>query len=243
MRCWSTRGVKRLRRCADDTALRGRGRHRMLRTGCGRTAADSARRAGQHALGSSGPRRLHGQVLFGDVWRRTDLSPRDRSLVTVSALICAGKTAQLTGHLNRALDNGVRPFEIGGIFTHLAFCIGWPDAGSATDVARPVLERRGIITAEMQVPLVASQAQERFHIVRKGSGPITRGALERFAGQAGLRPGCCKPRFADRWSDRQLRGRSANCLAPPRSWLDADRYGRMRLGSARGRSGGENLCR
>jgi 4-carboxymuconolactone decarboxylase len=52
------------------------------------------------------------EVLFGDVWRREGLSPRDRSLVTVSALIANGRAAQLRGHVGRALDNGVRPEEV-----------------------------------------------------------------------------------------------------------------------------------
>ena len=119
------------------------------------------------------------ELLFGDVWRRTDLSSRDRSLVTLSALIAGGKTAQLTGHLNRALDNGVTPMEIGGMITHLAFCTGWANAVSAIDVARPVLEKRGITPAAM----TSSQGAERLRIARKGSGPISQGSAERFTGQ------------------------------------------------------------
>ena len=60
-------------------------------------------------------------VLFGDVWKRTELVPRDRSLVTVAALIAGGHTQQMTGHFNRALDNGVKPAEIAAVITHLAF--------------------------------------------------------------------------------------------------------------------------
>lgn len=59
-------------------------------------------------------------VLFGDVWRRPELSPRDRSLVTIAVLIATGKTAQLEGHLGRALGNGVKPMEASGVLTHLA---------------------------------------------------------------------------------------------------------------------------
>ena len=51
-------------------------------------------------------------VLFGDLWKRRELGPRDRSLVTVAALIAGGHTQQMTGHFNRALDNGVKPGEI-----------------------------------------------------------------------------------------------------------------------------------
>ncbi len=84
------------------------------------------------------------EVLFGDVWKRAGLSLRDRSLVTVSALIAAGKTEQLTGHLVRALDHGIKPGEIGEVITHLAFYSGWPSAVSALPVADEVFRRRGI---------------------------------------------------------------------------------------------------
>ena len=67
-------------------------------------------------------------VLFGDVWKRTEFVPRDRSMVTVAALIAGGHTQQMTGHFNRALDNGVKPGEIAAVITHLAFYSGWPRA-------------------------------------------------------------------------------------------------------------------
>lgn len=60
-------------------------------------------------------------ILFGDVWARPDLSPRDRSFVTLSALIATGKAAQLPNHLRRGLDNGLKPGEIAAMVTHLAF--------------------------------------------------------------------------------------------------------------------------
>lgn len=81
-------------------------------------------------------------VLFDDVWRRPGLSPRDRSLVTVSALVTGGNTAQLVGHLNRALDNGLTRSEASAVITHLAFYAGWPNAMSAAGVAKAVFEKR-----------------------------------------------------------------------------------------------------
>ena len=66
------------------------------------------------------------EVLYGDVWRRTELSARDRSLVTISALIATGKSAQLVGHLGRALNNGVQPIEASGVLTHLAIIVAGP---------------------------------------------------------------------------------------------------------------------
>jgi 4-carboxymuconolactone decarboxylase len=83
-------------------------------------------------------------VLFGDVWRRPQLTPRDRSLVTVAVLIATGKTAQLEGHLGRALDNGVTPTEVSGLVTHLAFYSGWPSAVSSLEVIDRVFRARRI---------------------------------------------------------------------------------------------------
>ena len=83
-------------------------------------------------------------VLFGDVWNRPGLAPRDRSIVTIAALIASGNTVQMTGNLNRALNNGVKPSEIAAIITHLAFYCGWPRAASAVLVAKDVFAERNI---------------------------------------------------------------------------------------------------
>jgi len=83
-----------------------------------------------------------GDVLFRDLWRRPALAPRDRSLVTVSALIVSGQVAQIPFHLNRALDNGLTRVEAGEMLTHLAFYAGWPNVFSAIPVAKGVLEKR-----------------------------------------------------------------------------------------------------
>jgi len=82
------------------------------------------------------------EVLFGDVWERQDLSPRDRSLVTITALIAGGHVEQTPGHFNRALDNGVTRAELSGVITHLAFYAGWPRAMSAVTVADEVFKAR-----------------------------------------------------------------------------------------------------
>lgn len=83
-------------------------------------------------------------VLFGEVWERAELSPRDRSLVTVATLISTGRFAQIGGHVRRALDNGVKPEEIGEIITQLAFYSGWPNAMSAVTEVKEVFAERGI---------------------------------------------------------------------------------------------------
>jgi 4-carboxymuconolactone decarboxylase len=81
-------------------------------------------------------------VLFRDLWLRPDLATRDRSLVTVSALIASGQSAQITYHLNRAMDNGLTPEEAGEVVTHLAFYAGWPNTFSALPVVKEVIEKR-----------------------------------------------------------------------------------------------------
>ena len=83
-------------------------------------------------------------VLFRHVWLRPDLVPRDRSLVTVSALVASGHVAQLPFHLNKAMDGGLTQTQAGEVITHLAFYIGWPNAFSALPVAKDVFEKRPI---------------------------------------------------------------------------------------------------
>lgn len=81
-------------------------------------------------------------VLFRDLWLRPDLAPRDRSLVTVAALIATGQVAQITFHLNKAMDNGLTAEQAGEVVTHLAFYSGWPNAFSAVSVVKDVIEKR-----------------------------------------------------------------------------------------------------
>ena len=80
-------------------------------------------------------------VLFRDLWLRPDLAPRDRSLVTISSLVANGQ-AQLTGHLNIGMNNGLKQDEIAEVLTHLAFYVGWPNVFSAMPVAKEVFEKR-----------------------------------------------------------------------------------------------------
>ena len=94
----------------------------------------------QRLLGDFAPKmiQLTDDVLFGDVWKRPGLSPRDRSLVTVAALIAGGNTEQLRSHLLRARDNGLTETELKEAIIHLAFYAGWPRAMSAINVAKQV---------------------------------------------------------------------------------------------------------
>jgi 4-carboxymuconolactone decarboxylase len=80
------------------------------------------------------------RVLFGDVWERPGLSKRDRSLITVTALVAMNRTEQLPFHLHRALENGVTRDELVELITHMAFYSGWPTAMSAMRLAKDAFQ-------------------------------------------------------------------------------------------------------
>jgi 4-carboxymuconolactone decarboxylase len=96
----------------------------------------------QQLMGDFAPKlaELTDDVLFSDVWERAELSQRDRSLVTVAALIANGNTEQLPSHLNRARANGLSETELAEVMIHLAFYTGWPRAISAILVAKDVFK-------------------------------------------------------------------------------------------------------
>ena len=81
-------------------------------------------------------------LVYPDIWERPGLSKRDRSLITVAALIAMYRPDQLKGHTERALANGVTHAEIGELITHLAFYAGWPSAMSAAKVVKQVFEEK-----------------------------------------------------------------------------------------------------
>jgi 4-carboxymuconolactone decarboxylase len=83
-----------------------------------------------------------GELLFKNLWLRPDLAARDRSLVTISALIATGQIAQVSFHLNKAMDNGFTQAQASEVLTHLAFYAGWPNAMSAVPVVKDVLSKR-----------------------------------------------------------------------------------------------------
>jgi 4-carboxymuconolactone decarboxylase len=94
----------------------------------------------QTLMGDTAPKlaELTDKVLYGDVWERPQLSKRDRSLVTVSALVAMNRPDQLRSHLARARANGLTEEELVEAITHLAFYSGWPNAVTAVGVARDV---------------------------------------------------------------------------------------------------------
>jgi 4-carboxymuconolactone decarboxylase len=98
----------------------------------------------QQLMGDVAPKlaELTDDVLFGDIWERPGHSKRDRSLVTVSALIALNRPDQLRSHLARARQNGVTEVELVEAITQLAFYAGWPNAISAVAVAREVFKQK-----------------------------------------------------------------------------------------------------
>lgn len=107
-------------------------------------AEDRRAAAVQASAGPVSPGLVHftGKVLFNDLWLRPDLAPRDRSLVTVSALIAQGQVGQIPFHLNRAMDNGLTQEQAGEVIAHIAFYAGWPNAFSAVPVAAEIFKNR-----------------------------------------------------------------------------------------------------
>jgi 4-carboxymuconolactone decarboxylase len=92
----------------------------------------------QQMIGDFAPKlvELTDDLLFGDIWERPGLSKRDRSLITVAALVALYRTEQLGFHLGRALENGVTKDELIEAITHLAFYAGWPNAMTAIGTAK-----------------------------------------------------------------------------------------------------------
>ena len=103
---------------------------------------DTGKTRAQELLGDTAPElvRLTDEVLFGQVWADSGLSQRDRSLVTVAALVSLGRTEQLRSHLRRALDNGLGKDELVRAITHLAFYAGWPAAMTAITELKKITE-------------------------------------------------------------------------------------------------------
>ncbi|GGF62341.1 cytochrome D ubiquinol oxidase subunit II [Azorhizobium oxalatiphilum] len=97
----------------------------------------------QQLMGDIAPKlaELTDEVLFADVWERPELSKRDRSLVTVAALIALNRPDQLRSHMALARTNGVTETEMVEVITHLAFYAGWPSGVSAVGIARDVFKK------------------------------------------------------------------------------------------------------
>ncbi len=124
------------------------------------------------------------RVLLGDLWKRPDLSPRDRGLVTVAALVARGQTGEQRRYLELALDSGVRPGELSEAITHLAFYSGWANAMSAAAIAQEVFAKRGIgadqlppATGEL-LPLDKAAEAQRAARVEQDFGAVAPGVVK-----------------------------------------------------------------
>lgn len=123
-------------------------------------------------------------LVEGGLWQRPDLSPRDRSAVTLAALIARGQTVALAPQLDRALGNGLTPAEISEIITHLAFYAGWGNAMAAVAVAEEVFARRGIDADQLPaaspelLPLDEEAEARRAAMVERTWGDVAPGVVE-----------------------------------------------------------------
>jgi 4-carboxymuconolactone decarboxylase len=131
--------------------------------------------------------------LFGDLWKRPDLSPRDRCIVTLAALIARNQTVQMTYYFNLALYNGVKPNEISEIITHLAFYSGWENAMSAVAITKDVFRKRGIGPDQLPaakvdlLPLNEDAEKQRATSVEQNFGTVAPGGLLQIAVSTPLR--------------------------------------------------------
>lgn len=119
-----------------------------------------------------------------DLWHRTQLSPRDRSLVTVSVIVARNQTSLLRDEMNRALDNGLKPQEISEIITHLAFYSGLANATSASAITKEVFDKRGITVKQLPeanpklLPLDEQAEAKRVELANKMAGSVSPGLVK-----------------------------------------------------------------
>ena len=122
-------------------------------------------------------------TLLGELWKRPELLPRDRSIVTLAALIARNQTVQMAYYLNLALDNGVKPSEVSEIITHLAFYCGWENAMSAVVVAKAVFLERGLGSDQLPpasvelLPLNEAAEKQRATRVEQDFGAVAPGVV------------------------------------------------------------------
>ena len=128
--------------------------------------------------------RYTNDVVLGDLWKRPQLSARDRSVVTLSVLIARNESAELPFYLDLALDSGLRPSEISEIITHLAFYSGWANATAAAEATSAVFERRGITAAQLPpavvdlLPLDEAAEARRESTVQQNFGAVSPGVVQ-----------------------------------------------------------------
>lgn len=152
--------------------------------------------------------RFGNDVIADDLWKRNELSLRDRSIVTVAILIARNQPAELKHYVEVALNNGVTPAEISEIITHLAFYSGWPNAMSAIVVTKDVFHDRGVTAEQLAaaspalLPLNQSAEKLRAETVEKNVGPIAPGLVKFTA----------DPLFLDLWQRPALKPRDRSLV-------------------------------
>ena len=129
--------------------------------------------------------------LLADVWKRPGLAPRDRSIVTLAALIARNQTIEMSAHFNLALDNGVKPREISEIITHLAFYAGWGNAMSAIAIARDVFAARHIGADQLPAVSRSLAANRRSRRSEARKRVSTRSSARSSRGWCSTPPTCC----------------------------------------------------
>lgn len=126
----------------------------------------------------------YAQGPLAELWKRAGLTPRDRSIVTIAALIARNQAIEMPYYLNLALDNGVKPREISEIITHLAFYCGWANAMSAVSVAKDVFANRKIGTDQLPpalpalLPLDKEAEAKRAAAVEQQFGSVAPGIVQ-----------------------------------------------------------------
>ena len=126
-------------------------------------------------------------ALLNGLWNRPELSPRDRSIITVAALIARTQTIEMPFYFALALDNGVTPAELSEIITHLAFYAGWDNAMAAVSVAREIFQQRGIKQEQLppakdkSLPLDHEAEEKRATSVASLFAAITPGLVQNTA--------------------------------------------------------------
>ncbi|MDP9840087.1 4-carboxymuconolactone decarboxylase [Neorhizobium huautlense] len=124
------------------------------------------------------------ETLLGEVWKRPGMSARDRSVVTVAALIARGQIVEMPFYFELALDSGVTPTELSEIITHLAFYSGFPQGMAAVTVAKDVFAARGIGADQLPqespelLPLNQASEDARAKRVEESVGPVSQGVVE-----------------------------------------------------------------
>ena len=163
--------------------------------------------------------RYRREALEASLWKRPQLSPRDRSIVTIAALIARNQTAEQAHYLALALDNGVRPSEISEIITHLAFYAGWGNAMATVQIAQGVFDARGVSRSALPPAPGAAAA------ARSGC----RGATRR-PGRSDRGPCCAGPRGVHQRRPIQGPVASAGACAERSQSRDRQRTDRVRPG-------------